>query len=74
MELAKTIASFIMGTFGTWMLWRGKKKMDTKMMIWGGVLIVLSYFLFSGWGGNDDSSKAVINKLLQATPGQTQQP
>jgi hypothetical protein len=72
MILLETVASFIVGTIGTFMLIRGKKKADTKLMIWGGVLIVASYFLFSGWGGNDDSSKAVINNLIQATPGQQQ--
>jgi hypothetical protein len=72
MMLLETVASFIVGTIGTFMLIRGKKKADTKLMIWGGVLIVASYFLFSGWGGNDDSSKAVINNLMQATPGQQQ--
>ena len=64
----ETAASLIMGTIGTWMLLRGKKKMDTKMMIWGGVLIVLSYFLFSGFGGKNDSTNVDIKTLLQATP------
>ncbi len=72
MMLLETVASFIVGTVGTFMLIRGKKKSDPKLMVWGGILIVASYFLFSGWGGNDDSSKAVINNLMQATPGQQQ--
>jgi predicted tellurium resistance membrane protein TerC len=56
-------ASFIMGTIGFYMMLRGKKIQDHKMIIWGGVIMVLSYLLFS-WGGNDESSKAVLNKLM----------
>lgn len=74
MIILETIVSFIVGTAGIYMLIRGKKKADTKLMVWGGVLIVASYFLFAGWGGKDDSSKAVIDNLMQVTPGQQQQP
>ena len=71
----ETASSFIMGTIGAYMMYRGKKIQDSKMIIWGGVLIVLSYFLFS-WGGNDESSKAVLNKLMPTAtePPQPQQP
>jgi len=74
MMILETIASFIMGTIGTFMLIRGKKKGEPKLMIWGGILIVASYFLFSGWGGKDDSSKALMNNLMQVTPSQQQLP
>ena len=66
----ETAASFIMGTIGTYMLYRGKKIQEPKMMLWGAVLIVLSYFLFSGWGGNDDDTKAVLKKMIPGTSDQ----
>ena len=66
----ETAASLIMGTVGSYMLYRGHKIQNSKMMIWGGVLIVLSYVLFS-WGGNDDSAKDVLKTLI---PTATQQP
>jgi hypothetical protein len=69
----ETAASFIMGTIGTYLLYRGKKTQEPKMMLWGGVLIVLSYLLFSGWG-KDDDSKAVLQKLMPGTTDQQQQP
>jgi len=64
-----------MGTIGAYMMYRGKKIQDPKMIVWGGVLIVLSYFLFS-WGGNDESSKSVIKAIMPAAtqPPQPQQP
>jgi len=65
----ETILSLIMGTIGTYMLYRGKKIMEPKMMLWGGVLIVLSYFLFSGWG-KDDDSKVVLQKIMTGSSGQ----
>jgi hypothetical protein len=68
----ETAASFIMGTIGTYMLYRGKKTQEPKMMLWGGLLIVLSYFLFSGWG-KDDDSKAVLKTLMPGTGEQQQQ-
>jgi hypothetical protein len=46
-SLFKTIASIAVGTIGAYLLYRGKKIAEPKMMIWGGVLIVLSYWLFS---------------------------
>ncbi len=70
MTIFLTLVSFAMGTIGTYMLVRGKKIQNPKMMIWGGVLIVLSYFLFSG-GSSDDTSKAVLKTLM---PQQQQQP
>lgn len=42
----KTLASFIMGVIGFYMLIRGKKTANPNMMVWGGVLLVLSYWLF----------------------------
>ncbi len=66
----ETAASFIMGTIGAYMMYRGKKIQNVKMIVWGGVLIVLSYFLFSG-ESNDDASKAVLKTLM---PQQQQQP
>jgi hypothetical protein len=69
----ETILSLIMGTMGTYMLYRGKKIMEPKMMLWGGVLIVLSYFLFSG-GGKDDDSKAVLKKIMTGSNDQGQDP
>jgi hypothetical protein len=67
----ETAASFILGTIGAYLMYRGKKIQNVKMIVWGGVLIVLSYFLFSGWGGGDDS-KNVIKTLMPGTPGEQQ--
>lgn len=66
MAILKTLISFVMGTFGAWMLWRGRKKMDVKMMLWGGALIVLSYFVFSGGSEDKEATKALLN---MAHPG-----
>ncbi len=75
MEILKTIISFAMGTFGAWMMWRGKKLMDTKMMIWGGVLIVLSYWMFSfSWGGGNDVSPEDLKKLMPKPSDQSNSP
>ena len=68
----ETALSILMGTIGAYMLYRGKKTMEPKMMIWGGVLIVLSYFLFSG-GSNNDDSKAMLKNLMTGSTGQPQQ-
>jgi len=68
----ETAASFIMGTIGAYLMYRGKKIQNVKMIVWGGILIVLSYLLFSG-GGSDESSKAVIKTLVppaEQTPQQ----
>lgn len=42
----KLIASCVMGSVGFFMLLRGKKIANPSMMVWGGVLMVLSYWLF----------------------------
>lgn len=68
----ETALSFAMGTIGGYLLYRGKKIQNPKMMLWGGVLIVLSYFLFSGWGG-DEASTVDIKKLMPQA-SETQQP
>jgi len=59
----ETALSFAMGTIGAYLLYRGKKIQEPKMMLLGGVLIVLSYFLFGGWG-KDDASNADLTKLM----------
>jgi hypothetical protein len=68
----ETIASFFMGTIGAYLMYRGKKIQQPKMIIWGGALIILSYLLFS-WGGSDDSSKAVLKTLVPTATEQPQQ-
>jgi thiol:disulfide interchange protein len=73
MEIFKGFVSFLMGTIGAWMMWRGKKTMQPKMILWGGVLIVLSYWLFS-IGGNDEASKETIKSIISTTTGQPPQP
>jgi hypothetical protein len=52
--------SALMGTIGSYLLYRGKKISEPKLMLWGAVLIVLSYFLFSGGSKDDDASKAAM--------------
>jgi len=70
----ETALSFIMGIVGAYLMYRGKKIQEPKMIIWGGVLIVLSYFVFSGTS-NDDASKAVLKTMMPpATDQQPQQP
>ena len=54
-------------------MWRGKKTMQPKMILWGGILIVLSYWIFS-IGGNDEVSKEAIKSIISTTTGQSQQP
>ena len=41
------LGSLVLGTAGIYMLIRGKKTANPSLMVWGGVLIVLSYWLFS---------------------------
>jgi len=43
----KLLGSLIVGTAGLFMLLRGKRTSDPRLMIWGGVLLVASYLLFS---------------------------
>lgn len=74
MEVVKLIVSILLGIIGPWMMWRGKKLMDTKMIVWGGILIVLSYFLFSGGSGNDNLTKAAIQTMMPPASSQTQLP
>ena len=63
MEMLKFAVSAIMGTLGAYFMYRGKKIQNTRMIIWGGVMIVLSYFLFSG-GGDDDAAKDLLKNAL----------
>jgi len=66
--------STIMGLVGGYMMLRGKKIQQPKMILWGAALIVLSYLLFAGWG-KDDSSNIDIKKLMPgAADQQTPQP
>jgi hypothetical protein len=41
------LGSLVVGAIGLFMLLRGKKTADTRQMVWGGILLVLSYLLFS---------------------------
>jgi hypothetical protein len=66
------VVSSIMGTIGAYFLYRGKKIQEPKMMLWGAVLIVLSYFLFSAGGGKDDSTKNALKILMPGVAGQEQ--
>jgi len=75
MEILKTFISFLLGTVGAWMMWRGKKIMNTRMIVWGGVLIVLSYWMFSfSWGGGKEMTAEDIKKLMPKTSDQPQIP
>lgn len=58
------IASTLMGTIGGYLMYRGKKIQEPKMILWGGVLIVLSYFLFSSGSKDDDTTKAALNMVM----------
>jgi hypothetical protein len=71
MEMVKILVSIILGILGPWMMWRGKKLMDVKLIVWGGILIILSYFIFSG-GNDSDVSKTAINALISPTPSEQQ--
>ena len=57
------VASSLMGAVGGYLLYRGKKIEEPKLMLWGAVLIVLSYYLFS-LGGQDDDTKAAIKAFM----------
>jgi L,D-peptidoglycan transpeptidase YkuD (ErfK/YbiS/YcfS/YnhG family) len=46
-DLIKMVFSCIIGTAGAYMLYRGKKTSTPRLMVIGGVLLVLSYILFS---------------------------
>ena len=46
MNILNTILSFVVGIAGGYMLVRGKKTQNISLMVWGGVLIVASYWLF----------------------------
>lgn len=72
MEILKFAVSALLGTLGAYFMYRGKKIQNVKMIIWGGVMIVLSYFLFSG-GSDDEATKAVLQKMVP-NPDQTPQP
>jgi len=65
------VVSSIMGAIGGYLLYRGKKIQEPKLMLWGAVLIVLSYFLFSGGGKDDDASKTALKMIM---PGASEQP
>jgi hypothetical protein len=65
--------SLAMGTIGVYLLYRGKKTMEPKLMLWGGALILLSYLLFSG-GGKDDESQKILKDVISGTLPQQQQP
>ena len=70
----EAVLSILMGTIGGYLMYRGKKIQEPKMIIWGGVLIVLSYFLFSSGGKDDDVSKTALKNLIPPTADQQQQP
>jgi hypothetical protein len=63
------VASSLMGVVGGYLLYRGKKIQEPKLMLWGAVLIVLSYYLFS-LGGKDDDTKAALKAFLPASTDQ----
>ena len=63
--------STLLGAIGSYLLYRGKKISDPKLMIWGAILIILSYFLFSGGSKDDDASKAAMKMF--GTPPSTDQ-
>ncbi|HEY5039167.1 MAG TPA: hypothetical protein VIJ93_08870 [bacterium] len=65
------VVSCIMGFIGGYLMLRGKKIQEPKMILWGAALIVLSYLLFAGWG-KDDDSKELLKKLMPPTPTEQQ--
>jgi hypothetical protein len=74
----KILISLVLGILGPWMMWRGKKTMNTKLIIWGAVLLVASYMVFSG-SDDDKTTKAMLNTIApqmqdQQIPLVTQQP
>jgi len=46
MAVFKLLGSFIVGTVGLYFLYRGKKTQNPGFMLWGGILLVLSYLVF----------------------------
>ena len=66
MMMFKILASTIMGTLGGYYMYRGKKIQNMKMILVGAVLIVLSYFMFSG-GGNDKGSQEALTTIMNQT-------
>jgi len=69
----ETAASILMGTIGGYMMYRGKKIQQPKMIIWSGVLILLSWWLFSsGDGKDDDATKAALNTIMPGAVDQSQ--
>ncbi len=74
MTMAKILISLVLGILGPWMMWRGKKTMDTKMIIWGALLLVASYFIFSG-SDDDKMTKNTLNAMMPQVQDQlTPQP
>ncbi len=69
--MLKILASLVLGLLGGYYFWRGIKTANTKMILWGVALTILSYLVFSG-GGNDQDTKALMNNLMQTPPGQQQ--
>ncbi len=47
MEGYKLLGSLIVGSVGVYFLVRGKKIGDSRMILGGAVLVILSYFLFA---------------------------
>jgi hypothetical protein len=47
MDLVKILFSCVIGSVGAFMLYRGKKIASPRLMLIGGILLVLSYILFS---------------------------
>lgn len=71
MEMFNILAGFTVGIFGGYFMYRGKKTQNVKMMVWGGVLVVLSYYAFSWGGGDDKDTNDVLKKMIPVTtPGQ----
>ena len=70
MAWVEFVVSSIMGTVGGYLLYRGKKIQEPKLMLWGAALIVLSYYLFS-LGGKDDDTKAALKAFMP--PASTEQ-
>ena len=72
MLMLKIMASLILGLLGGYYFWKGIKTANNKMLLGGVVLTILSYLVFSG--GSDQDTKAIMNNLMQTTPGQQQVP
>lgn len=63
--------STLLGAIGSYLLYRGKKISEPKLMLWGAVMIVLSYFLFSGGSKDNDASKTAM-KMFGTPPSADQ--